>query len=96
VIPTLFESISIPVYEAFRLQVPVCLSNVVGLPAQVGDAAVLFDPFSVSDIAAKIAATLANHELRRELVIKGKARISTLTPEWYAAQLKTVLDALDE
>jgi glycosyltransferase involved in cell wall biosynthesis len=96
VIPTLFESISIPAYEAFRLGVPVCISNVVGLPAQVGDAAVLFDPFSVNDIAAKITATLGNHELRRRLVVNGEARIGALTPEWYAAQLKTVLDDLEQ
>ena len=96
VIPTLFESISIPAYEAFRLGVPLCISNVIGLPAQVGDAAVLFDPVSVTDIAEKIVATLANQELRRELVMRGKTRVAALTSELYAAQLKTVLDDLEQ
>lgn len=37
VIPTLFESVSIPIWEAFYLGVPVVSSNVCALPEQVGD-----------------------------------------------------------
>ena len=44
IMPTLFESVSMPVYEAFALKVPVCAANVVALPEQIGDAGVLFDP----------------------------------------------------
>ena len=58
VLPTLFESISIPVYEAFALGVPVCSSNVVALPEQIDNAGLLFDPNNPSDIASKIAQIL--------------------------------------
>lgn len=92
VIPTLFESISIPVYEAFRLGVPVCASNVVGLPEQIGDAGVLFDPLSISDMAEKICSLLGDGDLRNDLIRKGKERIRALTPDWYAGQLENVLD----
>ncbi len=93
VIPTLFESISIPVYEAFRLGVPVCASNVVGLPEQVGDAGVLFDPLSISDMAEKICSLLGDADLRNLLIGRGKERISALTSDWYAGQLENVLDS---
>jgi len=94
VIPTLFESISIPVYEAFRLGVPVCASNVVALPEQIADAGLLFDPLSVEDIAGKIASLLGNQSLRDELIRRGRARIAALTSDGYAAQLEGVLDRL--
>jgi glycosyltransferase involved in cell wall biosynthesis len=92
VIPTLFESISIPVYEAFRVGVPVCASNVVGLPEQIGDAGVLFDPLSISDMAEKICSLLGDADLRKDLIRRGKERISALTADWYAGQLENVLD----
>ncbi len=94
VIPTLFESISIPVYEAFRLGAPVCASNVVALPEQIGDAGMLFDPLSITDMAEKISSLLGDQELRRELARRGKERISGLTSESYSAQLDRVLDRL--
>jgi glycosyltransferase involved in cell wall biosynthesis len=92
VVPTLFESISIPVYEAFRMGVPVCASNVVALPEQIGDAGVLFDPFSVDDMARKISSLLDDPPMRAELVRRGKARIAGLTMERYAAELAELLD----
>jgi glycosyltransferase involved in cell wall biosynthesis len=94
VIPTLFESISIPIYEAFRLGVPVCASNVVALPEQVGDAGVLFDPLSIEDMTNKMCGLLADDELRRSLVIKGREKVNALTTEWYATQLARVLNAI--
>ena len=54
VMPTLFKSISIPIYEAFALKVPVCASNVVALPEQVGEAGLLFDPNNTTEMANKI------------------------------------------
>jgi glycosyltransferase involved in cell wall biosynthesis len=94
VIPTLFESISIPVYEAFTLGAPTCVSNVVALPEQVGDAAVLMDPYSIDDMASKISATLDNADLRRTLVERGTRRVETMTMERYAQQLRSLLAQL--
>lgn len=94
VIPTLFESISIPIYEAFRLGTPVCASNVVALPEQIGDAGLLFDPLSVEDIAEKICLLLEDGELRDTLARRGKARVAALTHDQYAYELEQVLDRL--
>jgi glycosyltransferase involved in cell wall biosynthesis len=94
VVPTLFESVSIPVYEAFSLGAPVCVANVVALPEQVGDAGVLFDPSSVDDIASKISTTLDDAALRQELVRRGKARITAMTLDRYAGQLHELLERI--
>ena len=44
VMPTLFESVSNPIYELFFLKVPECASNVEDLTEQVSGSGILFDP----------------------------------------------------
>jgi glycosyltransferase involved in cell wall biosynthesis len=92
VVPTLFESISIPVFEAFSIGTPVCASRVVALPEQIGDAGLLFDPRSPEDIADKICALLADPALRRDLVERGRRRMAAVTHDDYAARLRGLVD----
>ena len=94
VVPTLFESVSIPVYEAFIMGAPVCAANVTALPDQIGDAGVLFDPYSVDDIARKINLMLSDESLREKLVVRGRERIGLLTGTWYRDQLAALLARL--
>jgi glycosyltransferase involved in cell wall biosynthesis len=91
VIPTLFESISIPIYEAFALGVPVCAANIGALPEQVGNAARLFDPLSPADIARVIRDVTNNAASRRELAARGRQLIETLTADSYAQRLQELL-----
>lgn len=93
-VPTLFESISLPVYEAFSVGTAVCASNVVALPEQVGDAGLLFDPLSVEDIAACLSRLLASPDLRRRLVQRGHAQVASVTHADYARNLARIIDAL--
>jgi glycosyltransferase involved in cell wall biosynthesis len=92
VMPSLFESISIPIYEAFALKVPVCSSNVVALPEQVEDAGLLFDPFNVKDIAEKILMYIENEALKQEKVEKGYKKIKYFNHEIYKKKLLEILD----
>lgn len=94
VIPTLFESISIPAYEAFTFGSPVCISNVVALPEQVGDAALLFTPTSVDEIAECMDKILSCEALRGQLIARGKARVAGLTHKNYSDSLRTVIDSV--
>jgi glycosyltransferase involved in cell wall biosynthesis len=94
-IPTLFESISIPVYEAFSVGTAVCASNVVALPEQIGDAGLLFDPHSPQDIAEKICTLLANSDLRASLIERGYRRMASVTHDQYAERLALIIDAMD-
>ena len=93
-IPTLFESISIPVYEAFSVGTPVCVSNIVALPEQVGDAGLLFDPLSVEDIASTVGRLLDDSALRQQLIERGARRIASITHDSYAHSLAEVIDSL--
>jgi glycosyltransferase involved in cell wall biosynthesis len=94
VMPSLFESVSIPVYEAFQVGTPVIASNVVAIPEQVGDAGLLFDPTSVNSIRDAILRLVRDHETARRLGQNGKAKMATMTPERYGAALQDLLTAL--
>jgi glycosyltransferase involved in cell wall biosynthesis len=81
VVPTLFESASFPIWEAFERGIPVACSSVTALPRQVGDAAIVFDPYDVSAIAAAMTQLWTDGELRKTLVAKGKTRVSQFSWE---------------
>ena len=92
VMPTLFESVSIPIYEAFALEVPVCSSDVVALPEQVGEAGLIFNPIDINNMAEKMLMYLKNEDLRREKAKKGFARIANFNHEEYREKLLKVLN----
>lgn len=92
VMPTLFESVSIPIYEAFALEVAVCSSNTVALPEQVGDAAIIFNPNDVHDIAQKMMMYLKDNNLRNEKAKLGLARVKYFDHENYKIKLLKALN----
>lgn len=91
VLPTLFESISIPIWEAFSLGVPVCSSNAVALPEQVGDAGVLFDPNDPIDISVKIKILLDDLKRRKIFIKKGKEKVKNFNHSNYFLKLSKCL-----
>ena len=91
VMPTLFESVSMPIYEAFALEVAVCSSNVVALPEQVGNAGIVFDPHNISDMAEKMIMYLNDEDLRREKARLGFDRVNGFNHEAYGEKLIEVL-----
>ena len=92
IMPTLFESISMPIYEAFMLKVPVCCSNVVSIPEQVGDAGLLFNPENPCDIAEKALALLDDEILGKELAEKGYSKVKDYNHKSYATKLKKIIN----
>lgn len=66
VMPSTFEASSYPVIEAQVLGVPAMCSNITSLPELTrGGAGLLFDPFDVEDIAAKMMRWLDDSDDRR-------------------------------
>jgi glycosyltransferase involved in cell wall biosynthesis len=94
VMPTLFESVSIPIWEAMHLDVPVVTSNVCALPEQLGDTGLYFDPKSVEDMAEKIHLFWTNESARTELTVGAKERIETMTLANYAWKLERIFQDL--
>lgn len=81
VMPSKFESESLPVWEALAFGVPVACSNITALPAQVGGAALIFDPESPQNIADTVSELISREELRKKLSVLGKTRFKELTPQ---------------
>jgi glycosyltransferase involved in cell wall biosynthesis len=81
VVTTLFEAASGPVWEAFVAGAPVACSNVTSLPAQVGDAAIVFDPHDEDAIVAAVRQLWLDNFLRTELGRKGHERVREFTWE---------------
>jgi glycosyltransferase involved in cell wall biosynthesis len=94
IMPTLFESVSIPIYEAFQIGTPVCASNVVSLPDQVGDAGIIFDPNSVQSITENALLLITNKDLKNTLVNKGYDKIKALSDTWYRESLEKIINEL--
>ena len=59
--------------------VPVLTSNVSSLPEVAGDAALLVDPMSTTEITAGMERLLTSPSLREELVAKGRTRVKRFT-----------------
>jgi glycosyltransferase involved in cell wall biosynthesis len=81
VLPSLFEANSLPVFEAWLVGTPVACSNTTGLPEQVGDAALLFNPLDCVQIADALAAVVRDREARASLRQRGFCRLGEFSWE---------------
>lgn len=72
VMPTFCGPTNIPPLEAFVAGCPVAASNVYGMPDQLGDAALFFDPHAVASMAAAIQRLWTDDRLVRALMEKGR------------------------
>jgi glycosyltransferase involved in cell wall biosynthesis len=94
VMPSLFESVSIPIYEAFQAGTPVAASALLSIPEQVGEAGLLFDPLSSVSIAESILRLAGDPGLARKLGALGRNKMTSMTPQHYWDQLQNLLDGL--
>lgn len=81
--PTLHESISIPVFEAFYFNSPVCASGILAIKDQVSDAGLQFDPNSEKSIYKSLDAMISNEDLRKDFKLRGKKRLEFFSHERY-------------
>lgn len=96
VMPTFFGPTNIPPLEAFVLGCPVAISGIYGIPEQVGDAALLFDPKSVEEIAECIKQVWMDDTLCEQLIAKGKERSLLWGQKQYADTLARYIDEVWE
>jgi glycosyltransferase involved in cell wall biosynthesis len=94
VMPTFFGPTNIPPLEAFVLGCPVAVSGIYGMPEQLGDAALYFDPGSEDEIAEACARLWEDAELRDKLRERGYARAAEWGPEQHAVRLREILEAV--
>jgi glycosyltransferase involved in cell wall biosynthesis len=72
--PTFFGPTNIPPLEAMACGCPVAVSRIYGMPAQLGDAALYFDPRSVDEVAAVMVALWTDETLCQQLRDRGAIR----------------------
>ncbi|MDI6689770.1 MAG: glycosyltransferase family 1 protein [Actinomycetota bacterium] len=76
VFPSLYEGFGLPPLEAMACGIPVICSNTSSLSEVVGNAALMIDPYNVSEIAEAIGKVLTDNSLREKLRERGLARVN--------------------
>ena len=74
IFPSFYEGFGMPVIEAMSVGVPVACGNKTSLPEVAGNAALLFDPYNVDEIASAINTMVTDSNLRARLIKLGYER----------------------
>lgn len=94
VMPTFGGPTNIPQLEAFVLGCPVSTSRIYGIPEQVGDAGLLFDPASVDEIAACVKTLWTDGAECQRLIDAGYKRAEAWGQEQFQNRLLEYIDQL--
>jgi glycosyltransferase involved in cell wall biosynthesis len=86
--PSLFEGFGMPILEAMACGNPVTCSNVSAMPEVVGDAGLLFDPYSEEDIGSTMERMLTDENLKQRCIREGIERSRQFT--WANTARKTL------
>ncbi len=90
-LPSLWEGFGLPVLEAMACGTPVITANISALPEVAGDAALLVDPYSVSEIADAMHSVVIDTQLRQQLREAGIERARQFSWEKTGQQTVEVL-----
>jgi glycosyltransferase involved in cell wall biosynthesis len=77
--PSFYEGFGFPIAQAMAAGVPVITSNVSSMPEVAGDAGIVIDPHSASDLAAAMERLLASPALRVQMGRKGRELAARFT-----------------
>ena len=94
IMPSFFGPTNIPQLEAFVAGCPVAAAGIYGVPEQVGDAALLFDPKSTDEIATCMERLWTDDALCSDLAERGKKRAREWGPVQFSARLREIVDAV--
>ena len=93
IMPTFFGPTNIPPLEAMVTGCPMAVSDIYAMPEQVGDAALLFDPTSVSDIADAIIQLATDDALSARLSAAGKQRANRWGQAQFNARFRKIIQS---
>lgn len=93
VLPSLEEGFGLPVLEAMACGTPVIASNAGSLPELIGDAGILFDPNSPTELAIQLERFLGNEDVRHAYAEKGLRRVKDFSWQASAMKIQEVLQA---
>lgn len=86
--PSFAEGFGLPLLEAMQCGTPTCFSQNTSL-AEISDySGLMFNPFSIDDMAQKISILLTDNKIRQEFITKGLKRAKTFS--WQQCALNTL------
>jgi glycosyltransferase involved in cell wall biosynthesis len=89
--PSLFEGFGVPIVEGFAAHVPVITSNVSSMPEVAGNAALLVDPLSITEIVNAMNKIATDEQLRKKLIQLGAERSSAFSWDKSAQQFWNII-----
>ena len=92
--PTFFGPTNIPPLEAFEVGCPVATSRIYGVPEQLGNAALLFDPHSIEEIHDCLVRLWVDNSLCADLAERGREHARRWGPQQFAARFREIIGAL--
>ena len=75
IFPSLYEGFGMPIIEAMSIGIPIICSNRASLPEVAGNAALLFDPYNIDEMASAINTISTDAKLREILIRRGQERL---------------------
>lgn len=94
VMPTFFGPTNIPQLEAFALGCPVATSRIYGIPEQVGDAALLFDPNSADEIYDALVKLWTDDALCLDLARRGRDHSTSWSRPQFRDRFREIVEAV--
>jgi glycosyltransferase involved in cell wall biosynthesis len=94
--PTYYGPTNIPPLEAMALGCPVAASRIYGMPEQLGNAALFFDPTSVDQIAQVMKSLWNDDRLCEELSRRGLKQSSRWNQSHFNQRLQEILEKVLE
>lgn len=92
--PSLYEGFGIPILEGMSCGTPVLTSNRASMPEVAGDGAILFDPYSVDEIAETMRQIGEDESLRQTMIRKGLARAARFSLSHSAQRMAEIYRAV--
>jgi len=92
IFPSLYEGFGIPLLEAMACGTPLLVSNVSSIPEVVGNAALLFDPYNINEMASVIGRAITDKDLRQKLAQRGFEQIRKYSWENTAKEILGVFE----
>ena len=94
IMPSFLGPTNIPPLEANAVGCPLAVSRVYAMPAQLGDAAIYFDPSSIEEIAGAIEDIWLNDELCRKLRDSGLKRANQYNQSHFNKRLNAIIQSV--
>jgi glycosyltransferase involved in cell wall biosynthesis len=91
IMPTFFGPTNIPPLEAMALGCPAAVSKIYGMPEQLGNAALYFNPKSVNQMAVVLQTLWEDDDLCLELARRGLRQASQWTQQKFNEQLYAII-----